>query len=92
MKTKFVAKFIHIKESLGLCEKTLYIQTTACHWCHLKEGKIIFWFRMFYKNVLAKRTFYPVLSTDHSPIFFSLSKNVDISRGKKVMEFFCAIL
>ena len=39
MKNKFVSKFIHIKESLGLCD-IRQIRNPACYWFHSKKARL----------------------------------------------------
>ena len=68
MKNQSVIKFIHIKESLALCDiwrirnkkkqqKNVIHLGTSISLVSLKEGKIIFWFQIIYKILVTKLTF-----------------------------------
>ena len=93
MKNKSVPKFIHIKESFVIFGEskiqrknvihseqqhaTGFIQRRLDHFLvsnHLQES-------------INKTDILTALSTDHSPIFFSLFKNIDVSRGKGLWKF-----
>ena len=95
MKNKSVATFIDIKESLGLCDiwrvrnrkkkrytfrrqhVTGFIQRSLD--CFLGSNNL--------QETINRTDILTALPTDHSPIFFSLSKNIDISRGKGLRQF-----
>ena len=95
IKNKYVAKFIHIKESLQIYDI----------WRVRNPSKKSYSFRQKYvtgfiqgrldyflvsnnlQESINKTDILTVLSADHLPIFFSLSINVDISRGKGLWKF-----
>ena len=58
------------------------LQTTACHWFHSKKARLFSGFKYFTRIYFNHFT-----SRDHSPILYSLSKNIDISRGKEIWKF-----
>ena len=67
----------------------LYIQTTRCHWFNNFIQRRLDYFLV--SNNLQesnnKTDILTTLSTDRSPIFFSLPKNIDLSRGKGLWKF-----
>ena len=73
----------------------LYFQATACHYFHSKKARLfsgfdlIFQFFQFqiYKNIINKTDILTTLSTDHSPILFSLSENIGILKDKGLQKF-----
>ena len=69
----------------------LYIQTTRCHWFNNFIQRRLDYFLV--SNNLQesnnKTDILTTLSTDRSPIFFSLPKNIDLSRGKGLWKFMC---
>ena len=95
MKNKSVAKFIHIKESLGLCDIWRVRNTKKKRYTFRQQHVTGFiQKRLDYflvsnnlQESINKMDILTALSTDHSPIFFSLSKNIDISRGKGLWKF-----
>ena len=86
MKNKSVAKFIHIKESLGLCDiwqarnpkKKRSRQQTTFRQQHvtgfIQTRLDYFLVSNNLQESINKMDILTALSTDHSPIFFSLSK------------------
>ena len=78
IKNKSVAKFIDIKESLRIYDV----------WRVRNPKKKRYTSRQQYvTGFINKMDILTALSTDHSPIFFSLSINVDISRDKGLWKF-----
>ena len=95
MKNKSVAKFIRIKESLGLCDI----------WRVRNQNKKRYAFRQHHvtgfiqrrlnyflisnasQESINKTNILTALETDHSPRFFSLSKNINILTGKVLRKF-----
>ena len=90
MKNKFVAKFIHIKGCLELCaiwrirnpKKKGYTfrQQNVTHFIQRRLDYFLISNNL--QESINKTNILTVLSIDHSPIFFSLSKNIDVSKGK----------
>ena len=82
MKNKSVAKFIHIKESLGLCgiwrvrnqKKKRYTFRKQHVTGFIKRRLDYFLVSNHLQESINKTKILTTLSTDHSPIFFSLSK------------------
>ena len=75
MKNKSVPKFIHNKERQQ--HTTVFIQRRLDYFLvsnNLQES-------------INKTDILTTLSADHSPIFFSLPKNIDVSRGKGLWKF-----
>ena len=95
MKNKSVAKFIHIKESLGLCDiwrvrnpkKKRYTFREQHVTGFIQRRLDYFLVSNNLQESINKTGVLTALSTDHSPIFFSLSKNIDISRGEGLWKF-----
>ena len=95
MKKKSVAKFVHIKESLGLCgiwrvrnpKKKRYTFTKQ-HVTGFTKGRLdYFLVSNNLQESIKKTKILTALSTDLSPIFFSLSKNIGIPRTKGLWKF-----
>ena len=95
MKNKSVAKFIHIKESLVLCDiwrvrnpkKKRYTFREQHVTGFIQRRLDYFLVSNNLQESINKTDVLTTLSTDHSPIFFSLSKNIDISRGEGLWKF-----
>ena len=95
MKNKSVAKFIHIKESLVLCDiwrvrnpkKKRYTFREQHVTGFIQRRLDYFLVSNNLQESINKTDVLTALSTDHSPIFFSLSKNIDISRGEGLWKF-----
>ena len=95
MKNKCVAKFIHSKESLGLFDtwrvrnpkKRLYTFRQQHVTGFIQRGVDYFLVSNNLQESINKTDILTALSRDHSLIFFSLSKNIDISRGKGLWKF-----
>ena len=90
MKNKSVAKFIHIKESLELSDiwrvkiAKRKLQTfKQQHVTGFIQSRLDYFLVSNNLQEFTKKTdILTVLSTDHSPIFFSLSKNIGILRDE----------
>ena len=67
-------------------EKTLHSQTTASHWFDSKKASLFLASNALQESI-NKTDILTVFSTDHSHIFYSLSKNIDISREKGLWKF-----
>ena len=99
MKNKSVAKFIHIKESLGLCDiwrvrnpkKKRYTFRQQRVTGFIQRRLDYFLDSNNLQESINKTNILTALSTDHSPKFFSLSKNIDISRGNGNLWWFMEI-
>ena len=95
MKNKSVATFIHIKESLGLCgiwrvrnqKKKRYTFRKQHVTGFIKRRLDYFLVSNHLQESINKTKILTTLSTDHSPIFFSLSKNIGIPRAKGLWKF-----
>ena len=95
MKNKSVAKFIHIKEILGLCDIWRVRNPKKKHYTFRQQHVTGFIQRRLnyflvsnnLQESINKTDILTAFSTDHSPIFFSLSKSIDISRGKGLWKF-----
>ena len=95
MKNKSVAKFIHIKESLGLCDIWRVRNPKKKHYTFGQQHITGFIQRRLNYFLVSnnlqesnnKTVILTAFSTDHSHIFFSLSKSIDISRGKGLWKF-----
>ena len=95
MKYKSEAKFIHIKESLGLSDFGRVINPKKKRYAFRQQH--VFGFiqrRLDYLLVsnnlqesINKTDILTALTIDHSPILFSFSKNMGISRGKALWKF-----
>ena len=95
MKKKSLTKFIHIKESLGLCDilrvrnpkKKPYTFRQQNVTGFIQRSLDYFLVSNNLQESINKTDIFTALSTDHSPTFFSLSKNIDISRRKGLWKF-----
>ena len=95
MKKKSLTKFIHIKESLGLCDilrvrnpkKKPYTFRQQNVTGFIQKSLDYFLVSNNLQESINKRDIFTALSTDHSPTFFSLPKNIDISRRKGLWKF-----
>ena len=95
MKNKSVATFIDIKESLGLCDiwrvrnrkKKRYTFRRQHVTGFIQRSLDCFLVSNNLQETINRTDILTALPTDHSPIFFSLSKNIDISRGKGLWQF-----
>ena len=88
-------KFIHNKECLGLCE-TWWVRNPKKKRKTFRQQHVIGFVqrRLDYflvsnnlKESINKMDILTTLSTNHSPIFFSLPKNIDISRSEGLWKF-----
>ena len=90
-----VAKFIHIKESLGPCDiwqvrnpkKKRYTFRHQHVTGFIQRRLDYFLVSNNLQESINKMDILTALSTDYSPIFFSFSKNIGISRGKGLWKF-----
>ena len=95
MKNISVAKFIHIKESLGPCDiwqvrnpkKKRYTFRHQHVTGFIQRRLDYFLVSNNLQESINKMDILTALSTDYSPIFFSFSKNIGISRGKGLWKF-----
>ena len=88
MKNKSLAKFIHFKESLGLCDIWRVRNPKKKHTFRQQHVTGFIQRRLYYflvsnnlQESINKRNILTASSTDRLPIFISLSKNIDTSKG-----------
>ena len=81
MENKSVAKFIHIKESLGLCDiwrvrnlRKKHYTSRQQHVTGFIQRKLNYFVSNALKESINKTDILIAFSTDHSPIFFLLSR------------------
>ena len=92
---QILAKIVHIKESLGVSaiwgvrnekkERHTFRQLHTT--CFIERRLDYFLVSNNLQESINKMGILTAISTGHSPIFFLLSKNVDISRGKDLLKF-----